>query len=91
MADQVAGHWYLRACNLTKDKNGVDVFPPDHIKSALKTIYEMNVMGFRDGQFGAMNGVKPNGKVDITSLQCEEVWTGITYGLAANMIQEVML
>ncbi|XP_071795230.1 non-lysosomal glucosylceramidase-like [Asterias amurensis] len=88
MADQVAGHWYLRACNLAKDKNGVDVFPPDHIKSALKTIYEMNVMGFRDGQFGALNGVKPNGKVDITSLQCEEVWTGITYGLAANMIQE---
>ncbi|XP_038074179.1 non-lysosomal glucosylceramidase-like [Patiria miniata] len=88
MADQTAGQWYLRACNLTTDRSGADVFPTDHVHSALATIYKMNVLPFREGRFGAMNGVKPNGKVDSCSMQCEEVWTGVTYGLAASMIQE---
>ncbi|XP_022092743.1 non-lysosomal glucosylceramidase-like [Acanthaster planci] len=89
MADQTAGQWYLRACNLTKDRSGVDIFPTDHVLSALETIYQKNVLPFREGLLGATNGVKPNGKIDYSaSLQCEEVWTGVTYGLAAHMIQE---
>ena len=28
-------------------------------------------------------------KVDTSSLQAEEVWTGVTYAVAAAMIQEV--
>ena len=28
-------------------------------------------------------------KVDTSSLQAEEVWTGVTYAVAASMIQEV--
>ncbi|XP_072050997.1 non-lysosomal glucosylceramidase-like [Amphiura filiformis] len=86
MADQCAGHWFLRASNMVPE--GQEVFPPDHVKTALKTVHKMNVMAFRDGHFGAVNGVRPNGKIDTTSLQGEEVWTGVTYGVAANMIQE---
>ena len=38
---------------------------------------------------GAINGMRPNGKKDTTSLQSEEFWSGVTYGLAASMMQEV--
>ncbi|XP_033108066.1 non-lysosomal glucosylceramidase-like [Anneissia japonica] len=89
MADQAAGHWILRACNFVSPNN--PVFPVDHIKSALQTIFELNVMGINNGTFGAMNGVRPNGKIDPSSLQAEEVWTGVTYALAASMIQEGMV
>ena len=37
---------------------------------------------------GAINGMRPDGKKDQTSIQSEEFWTGITYALAATMIQE---
>lgn len=97
MADQTCGHWYLRACDLVPEggprARGPDaepVFVVDHVRSALRTIYEMNVMGTREGTFGAINGMRPSGKPDQASLQCEEVWVGTTYGLAGNMIQEGM-
>lgn len=48
-------------------------------------------MGFADGNMGAINGTRPDGKKDITSCQSEEFWTGVTSGLAAQMIQEVWL
>lgn len=44
---------------------------------------------------GAVNGFVLNsnpdkpGHPDSTTIQSEEVWTGVTYGLAATMIQEV--
>lgn len=38
---------------------------------------------------GAMNGVRPDGQPDRTSMQSEEIWTGVTYSLAATMILEV--
>nr|XP_054756526.1 non-lysosomal glucosylceramidase-like [Lytechinus pictus] len=88
MADQTCGHWYLRACDLVPDQD--QVFLVDHVRSALHTIFDMNVMGIKEGTFGAMNGMRPSGKVDHTSLQGEEVWIGTTYALAANMIQEGM-
>lgn len=37
---------------------------------------------------GAVNGFKANGKVDDVTVQSVEVWTGVTYGLAACMLQE---
>lgn len=41
---------------------------------------------------GAINGyvTGPRGHVDTTALQSEEVWVGVTYGLAATMIYEGM-
>lgn len=39
---------------------------------------------------GAVNGMQPHGVPDRTSVQSDEVWVGVVYGLAATMIQEVM-
>ena len=59
------------------------------MKSALKTIFRLNVMGFCEGRMGAVNGMLPSGQVDTTTIQSEEVWTGVVYGLCALMIHEV--
>ena len=65
------------------------MFPDDHVKSALQCIFDNNVMKFGNGNMGAINGTRPDGKKDISSCQSEEFWVGVTYGLAASMIQEV--
>ncbi|KAK3911068.1 Non-lysosomal glucosylceramidase [Frankliniella fusca] len=85
MSDQLCGQWYLRACGVTDE-----VFPSENVKSALKTIFRLNVMGFCEGRMGAVNGVLPSGQVDTTTIQSEEVWTGVVYGLCALMIHENM-
>ena len=53
-------------------------------------------MGFHNGNIGAANGFIVNssdpekpGHVDSSIIQSEEVWTGVTFALAATMIQEV--
>lgn len=52
-------------------------------------------MGFNGGNMGAVNGFIVNvdpekpGHVDYTTIQSEEVWSGVTFALAATMIQEV--
>ena len=65
------------------------VLPEDKVLSALKTIYDFNVMKYDRGCHGAVNGMRPNGTVDTSSVQSVEVWTGITYALAATMIHKV--
>ena len=40
---------------------------------------------------GAVNGMNPDGTVDLYSMQSEEMWMGVTYSLAATMIAEVWL
>uniref|UniRef100_A0ACB8EPJ1 Non-lysosomal glucosylceramidase n=2 Tax=Sphaerodactylus townsendi TaxID=933632 RepID=A0ACB8EPJ1_9SAUR len=86
MSDQLAGQWFLRACGLGEGTS--EVFPRDHVLSALKTIFEMNVMGFSQGTMGAVNGMRPSGVPDTSSVQSDEVWVGVVYALAATMIQE---
>ncbi|XP_017769202.1 PREDICTED: non-lysosomal glucosylceramidase [Nicrophorus vespilloides] len=83
MADQLCGHWYLRSSG-----HKYEVFPQENVLSALKTIFNNNVMSFKNGNMGAVNGFKTNGTVDQFTIQSEEIWTGVVYGLAANMIQE---
>jgi non-lysosomal glucosylceramidase len=82
MADQLAGYWYAQACGL----------PPfitsEHARSSLQTVFEFNVKRFQDGKIGAVNGMMPDGRIDRTSIQSQEVWTGTTYALAAAMLQE---
>lgn len=56
---------------------------------ALHTIFRYNVLPFAGGTMGAVNGMRPDGKNDFTSPQSDEFWTGVTYALAAEMIQEV--
>ncbi|XP_078701010.1 non-lysosomal glucosylceramidase-like [Branchiostoma floridae x Branchiostoma belcheri] len=96
MAGAGSGHWYIRACGLVPEDNEVmdsdrEVLPLDHVASSLRKVYDFNVMQFHQGTMGAVNGMRPSGKKDLTSMQSEEVWTGITYALAASMIQEGML
>lgn len=65
------------------------MFPAAKVKSALQTVYENNVQRFGGGQMGAINGCKPNGSADRTTVQSEEFWTGVSYALSANLLQEV--
>jgi uncharacterized protein (DUF608 family) len=37
-----------------------------------------------------VNGLRPEGRPDTTSMQSEEHWTGVNYHVAAAMIVEVM-
>jgi non-lysosomal glucosylceramidase len=80
MADQLAGQWYADATGLSP------IVPDDHVLSALRTIYDYNVRRFADGQMGAVNGMRPDGAVDTSSEQSQEVWAGTTYALAAFML-----
>lgn len=82
MADQLAGHWYARSCGLPP------VVAPEQARSALRTIHEYNVLRFENGTRGAVNGMRPDGRVDRASMQSVEVWAGTTYALAAAMLQE---
>jgi non-lysosomal glucosylceramidase len=85
MTDMCCGHWYLRSSGFEHE-----VFDKEKIKSCLETIFEFNVMKYGDGKLGAVNGMRPNGSVDITSMQSEEMWVGITDSLASLMIYEDM-
>ncbi len=79
MADQLAGQWYL-------DFSKQSVLPADHVEQALRTIYQKNVAGFGDGKMGAVNGARPDGKIDTSDVQSQEVWTGTTFALASTMM-----
>ena len=59
------------------------------MNSALRTIFDNNVMAFGQGKMGAVNGMTGRGQLEIVSMQSEEIWTGVTYGLASTMIMEV--
>ncbi|NXE43698.1 GBA2 glucosylceramidase, partial [Ptilorrhoa leucosticta] len=89
MSDQCAGQWFLGACGL--DQGEFEVFPKSHVLSALKTIFEKNVLSFAGGTMGAVNGMRPDGVPDTSSVQSNEVWIGVVYSLAATMIQEGMV
>ncbi|KAJ7942511.1 Non-lysosomal glucosylceramidase [Quillaja saponaria] len=79
-ADQLAGQWYTASSGLSS------LFDDFKVRSALQKIYDFNVMKVRGGRMGAVNGMHPNGKVDETCMQSREIWTGVTYGVAATMI-----
>ena len=57
-------------------------------RSSLSTVFEFNVQKFADGRSGAVNGMRPDGSVDATCMQSQEVWTGTTYSVVAAMLQE---
>ncbi|XP_041011954.1 non-lysosomal glucosylceramidase isoform X1 [Juglans microcarpa x Juglans regia] len=83
-ADQLAGQWYARACDL------FPVVDQDKARSALQKVYNYNVLKVKDGRRGAVNGMLPDGKVDFSSMQSREIWSGVTYAVAATMIHEDM-
>ncbi|KAL4292010.1 hypothetical protein GQ457_14G012250 [Hibiscus cannabinus] len=79
-ADQLAGQWYTLSSGLPP------LFDEFKTRSALQKIYDFNVMKVEGGRMGAVNGMHPNGKVDESCMQSREIWTGVTYAVAANML-----
>lgn len=82
MADQLCGQYYARLLGLP------DVVPTDCAATALRTIYDTCFRKFHNGQFGAANGLLPDGSpVNPNDTHPLEVWTGINFGIAAFLIQ----
>ena len=81
-ADQLAGQWYARASGLAP------IVDDEEAQSALEKVYQFNVMKVNKGKLGAVNGMQPDGKNDMSAMQSREIWTGVTYGVAATMIHE---
>ncbi|BES90672.1 Non-lysosomal glucosylceramidase [Nesidiocoris tenuis] len=86
MSDQLCGLWYLKASQVEDE-----VFVKSHALSALRCIYDNNVLKYFGGCQGAVNGMRPNGEIDRTATQSEESWTGVTYALASTLIFEGMV
>ena len=81
MADMLAGQWFSKACGLP------DIIPAEHACKSLEKIFSYNVLKFKKGECGAINGMRPEGIVDTSSMQSREMWVGTTFALAACMLQ----
>ena len=87
MADQLCGQWWSRVC-------GLESVVDSRMKAVktLKKVHQMNVLRWKElcgGVLnGAVNGMRPDGRVDGSCLQSKEVWTGTTYAVASCMILE---
>ncbi|MGH1396269.1 MAG: GH116 family glycosyl hydrolase [Trichormus sp.] len=82
MADQLCGQFYAGLLNLP------EIVPSDRAISALRTVYDACFLKFYNGQFGAANGVRPDGSPENPKATHPlEVWTGINFGLAAFLAQ----
>ncbi|MBD2364323.1 bile acid beta-glucosidase [Anabaena minutissima FACHB-250] len=82
MADQLCGQFYAGLLNLP------NIVPSDRAISALRTVYDACFLKFYNGQFGAANGVRPDGSPENPKATHPlEVWTGINFGLAAFLVQ----
>ena len=82
LINQLAGHWYARACGLSP------IVEEDKARSALEKVFNYNVLKIMDGKLWAVNGMLLDGTVDMTTLQSREIWPGLTYVVAATMIHE---
>ena len=93
MADQLAGYWYRHLTGLHTGAGGEEepLLEETKVLSSLTMIFSNNVMGFAGGRLGAVNGMVEGGGVDRSAIQSEEVWTGVTYGLASLMLSKGML
>lgn len=84
----ISGHVlcrYAKACGLSP------IVDEEKERSALEKIYHFNVLKVKGGSRGAVNGMSPDGRLDQSAMQAREIWAGVTYSLAATMIQEGML
>jgi non-lysosomal glucosylceramidase len=84
MAEQLAGQWYANLTGLG------ELVPAQMQRSALKHVFDYNVMKFQNGTMGAVNGIGANGDILHENEQVEEVWTGTTFGVASHMLSEGM-
>eukprot|EP01060_Flectonema_neradi_P000082 TRINITY_DN10069_c0_g1_i1.p1 TRINITY_DN10069_c0_g1~~TRINITY_DN10069_c0_g1_i1.p1 ORF type:complete len:856 (+),score=82.28 TRINITY_DN10069_c0_g1_i1:69-2636(+) len=85
MSDQCCGEWYIRCCGLRS------VLPPSNAVTALKAVYKLNVLKFglkcgTGSHRGVVNGMRPNGSIDTTSMQSMECWAGTSFSIVSNML-----
>ncbi len=83
-ADQLAGQWYANLTGLG------DLVPREMKISAMKKIYEFNVLKFGGGDMGAANGMAADGSILQDNEQGAEVWAGTSFGFAALLLSEGM-
>jgi len=82
MADQLCGQFYARLLGLP------DVVKPEYASRALEKVYDTCFLQFAQGQFGAANGLLPDGSPENPQATHPlEVWIGINFGLAAFLLQ----
>lgn len=81
MAEQLAGQWYATLTGLG------DLVPKDMQKSALKKVFDFNVMKFNHGTMGALNGMAKDGTIITSNEQTQEVWVGAAFSVADTMLQ----
>jgi non-lysosomal glucosylceramidase len=84
MAEQLAGQWYANLTGLG------DLVPQSMRRSALRHVYDYNVMKFQNGEMGAVNGMGADGQLLHDNEQVQEVWTGTTFAVASHMLSEGM-
>jgi non-lysosomal glucosylceramidase len=65
-----------------------DIVPHSMQLSALKKIFEFNVMKFGDGEMGAANGMSGGWHDPMTNAEAKEVWVGTTEGYAGLLLSE---
>jgi non-lysosomal glucosylceramidase len=65
-----------------------DIVPRNTQVSALRKIYDLNVLKFGGGEMGAVNGIGSDGTLIHSNEQVEEVWIGTTFGLASLMLSD---
>lgn len=75
---------YARACGL------LPIADEEKVRGALEKVHNFNVMKVKGGLRGAMNGMLPDGRIDMSAMQSREIWAGVTYSVAAAMIHEGM-
>jgi non-lysosomal glucosylceramidase len=80
-ADQLAGQWYANLTGLG------DIVPHAMQASAMKNIFDVNVMKFGHGEMGAANGMAADGTI-LTNAEAKEVWVGTTAGFAGLLMSE---
>jgi non-lysosomal glucosylceramidase len=85
MSDQLSGQFYAQLLGLPP------VVEQSYLESTLRTVYQACFLNFKEGRYGAANGLKLDGSPeDPESTHPQEVWTGINFGLAAFLIQQGM-
>jgi non-lysosomal glucosylceramidase len=65
-----------------------DIVPKEMRVSAMKKVFDFNVMKYANGEMGALNGMGADGSILKDNEQIQEVWTGTTFAAAAEMLAE---
>jgi non-lysosomal glucosylceramidase len=78
-SDQLIGQWYAQLLRLPS------IVPKSHVQTALRSIYKYNVMTFKNGTMGAVNGRRADGR-HCGHEQGDDAWIGTNCFVAGLML-----